>query len=134
LNDDELSFLASLFDLTGSAHQLVEKLAQKFSLILVALTRGPAGSLLFKSGQWADKPSMPIKIVDTVGAGDSFTAALVMGLLHKMELDDINSLADEVARHVCSSVGATPPLPKFICDRFAGRHSTGAAKVEYSCK
>ena len=119
LNDGELPFLASLFDLTGSIQQQIETLAQKFNLQLVALTRGPGGSLLFKSGQWSDYPSVPIKIVDTVGAGDSFTAALVMGLLHKMELDEINVLADEVARHVCSSVGATPPLPQSICDRFA---------------
>jgi fructokinase len=119
LNDGELLLLASMFNLTGSIPQQIEKLAQQFSLLLVALTRGPAGSLLFKAGQWSDCPSMPIKIVDTVGAGDSFTAALVMGLLNHMELDEINGLADEVARHVCASAGATPPLPKGLRDRFA---------------
>jgi fructokinase len=132
LNDAELPVLAGMFDLTGSVQQQIEKLAQKFSLQLVALTRGPAGSLLFKAGQWSDNPSVAIKIVDTVGAGDSFTAALVMGLLHKMELDEINALADEVARHVCSCVGATPPLPKSICDRFANRRSQSAVRAEYS--
>lgn len=50
--------------------------------------------------------------MDTVGAGDAFTAALVLGLLQKMELDEINTLADEVARHVCSCAGASPPLAK----------------------
>ena len=124
LNDGELPFLATMFDLSGSTQQQIEKLAQKFSLQLVALTRGPAGSLLYRNGQWSDCPSVPIQIVDTVGAGDSFAAAMVMGLLHKMELDEINVLADEVARHVCSCAGATPPLPKAICDRFAARHST----------
>lgn len=121
LNDGELPFLATMFDLSGSTQNQIETLARKFSLQLVALTRGPAGSLLFKAGQWSDNPSVPIKIVDTVGAGDSFTAALVMGLLQKMELDEINALADEVARYVCSCVGATPPLPKSICERFASR-------------
>jgi len=87
------------------------------------LTRGPAGSLLFQNGQWSDCPSVPIKIVDTVGAGDSFTAALVMGLLQKMPLEEINSLADEVARYVCSCAGATPPLPKAICIRFGASRS-----------
>jgi hypothetical protein len=50
--------------------------------------------------------------VDAVGAGDASTAALVLGLHQKMEFDEINTLADEVARHVCSSAGATPPLAK----------------------
>jgi fructokinase len=124
LNDAELPIIANLFSLAGSAQQQIEQLAKQFSLRLVALTRGPAGSLLFKAGQWSDCPSVPIRIVDTVGAGDSFTAALVLGLLQKMELDEINALADEVARYVCCSTGATPPLPKAICDRFSAHPST----------
>jgi len=132
LNDGELPVLASLFNLTGSIPQQIERLSQMFHLRLVALTRGPDGSLLFKSGQWSDCHSMPIEIVDTVGAGDSFTAALVLGLLHQMGLDEINALADEVARHVCTCVGATPRLPKAIYDRLAARQVTRVARVECS--
>ena len=77
-----------MFRLTGSTQQQIERLAQTFSLQLVALTRGPAGSLLFQGGDWSDCPSVPIKVVDTVGAGDAFTAALVLGLLQKMDLDE----------------------------------------------
>ena len=131
LNDGELPILADMFTLIGSTQQQIEQLAQKFSLGSVALTRGPAGSLLFKAGQWSDCPSVPIKIVDTVGAGDAFTAALVLGLLQKMELDEMNTLADEVARYVCSCVGATPPLPKSIRDRFAS-HRAKQTAVELS--
>ena len=134
LNDGELPILSGMFQLSGSTQHQIERLAQQFGLQLVALTRGAAGSLLFKAGQWSDNPSVPIKIVDTVGAGDSFTAALVMGLLLNMELDRINALADEVARYVCTCVGATPPLPQAIRNRFgpnpsaakAGRELTGA--------
>jgi fructokinase len=99
LNDGELPVLAKVFGLTG----------------------GPAGSLLFQNGQWSDCPSVPVEIVDTVGAGDAFTAAMVMGLLRKMELEEINWLADEVARYVCSCAGATPPLPKKFSERFSAR-------------
>ena len=119
LNDGELPVVAELFRLVGSPQNQIELLAQKFDLQLIALTRGPGGSLLFQNGQWSDCPSVPTKIVDTVGAGDAFTAALVMGLLAKMELDQINYLADEVARHVCSCAGATPPLPKEFAGKFA---------------
>jgi fructokinase len=124
LNDGELPFLATLFDLSGSIEKQIETLAKKFSLHVVALTRGAAGSLLYQKARWSDCPSVPIKIVDTVGAGDSFTAALVMGLLHQMDLDEINALADEVARYVCSCAGATPPLPKSICERFNRQPAT----------
>jgi fructokinase len=127
LNDGELPILAGMFKLSGSSQQQIEQLAEKFALQVIALTRGPAGSLLFRSGQWSDNPSVPIKIVDTIGAGDSFTAGLVLGLLQKMDLDEINSLADEVARYVCSCVGATPPLPGKFSGLFSARN--GALKI-----
>lgn len=111
LNQGELSVLARLFGLAGGPRQQIERLAGKFELRLVALTLGPAGSRLFQAGQWSDCPSVPIEIVDRAGAGDAFTAALVLALLHQMELDEMNAFANEVARHVCACAGATPPLP-----------------------
>ncbi len=129
LNDDELLSLAEILGLTGSAehpieHQIehqIEYLAQTFSLRLVALTRGANGSLLYEAdeGRWSDCSSRPVKVVDTVGAGDSFTAALVLGLLRKMDLDEINTLANDVARYVCSHAGATPSLPVEFAQRFS---------------
>jgi fructokinase len=122
LNIDELPVLAKMFHLAGSTEHQIERLVQTFGLQLVALTRGPNGSLLYQnqSGhkQWSDCPSHPVKVVDTVGAGDSFTAALVLGLLHQMDLDEINSIANEVARFVCSQPGATPTLPVESAERF----------------
>jgi fructokinase len=117
LNDSELPILADMFELAGSARDQILRLAQKFSLRLIALTRGAEGSLLYQKGQWSDRASIPTEVVDTVGAGDAFTAALVVGLLQKRDLDQINELAGEVARHVCSCAGATPPLPETIRTR-----------------
>ena len=69
-------------------HQ-VECLARTFCLRVVALTRGANGSLLYQQdkheARWSNCPSRPVKVADTVGAGDSFSAALVLGLLRKME-------------------------------------------------
>ena len=120
LNDDELPRLAAMFNLTGSTRQQVESLAQTFDLQVIALTRGPQGSLLFqqKVKRWSDCPSPPVQVVDTVGAGDSFTAALVLGLLCKMDLDEINTIANEVARYVCSQAGGTPTLPAEFARKF----------------
>jgi fructokinase len=77
--------------------------------------------VLFQAGEWSDSPSVPIVVADTIGAGDAFTAAVVLGLLCHMPLDAINAIAGEVARYVCSSAGATPHLPKHFAERFAGR-------------
>ena len=127
LNNDELPTLAEMFGLTGlPEHQIkyqIEWLAHTFSLRLVAFTRGANGSLLYQNNnnevRWSDCPSRPVKVVDTVGAGDSFTAAMVLGLLRKMDLDKINTIANEVARYVCSQPGATPALPIEFARRFS---------------
>ncbi len=127
LNDDELPTVAAMFNLADRSgshaveHPLVqdqiEELAARFGLQVVALTRGPGGSLLYQEGRWSDCQSRPVQVVDTVGAGDSFTAALILGLLEKMDLDEINSLANDVARYVCSQAGATPVMPPEFAER-----------------
>ena len=131
LNDDELPKLAEMFSLTpvtkhhrGSpiADQIKAQLkffACTFDLRLVALTRGPGGSLLYQEGRWSDCESSPVQVIDTVGAGDSFTASLVLGLLQKMDLDEINAVANEIARYVCSQAGGTPPMPPEFAKRFS---------------
>ena len=118
LNDGELSILNSLFQLGASPQQQVEQLAVNFGMRLVALTRGPKGSLLYQHGRWSNQPPPPVQVVDTVGAGDSFTAALVMGLLAAMDLDAVHAAAAEVAGYVCTQAGATPALPAELRQKF----------------
>ena len=111
LNDQELPVLAALFDLPAGVRQGMEELAGRFGLSLVALTRGAGGSLLLADGHWSDHPGRPAEVCDTIGAGDSFTACLVVGLLVGRPLDAINSHANEVAAFVCSQPGGTPSIP-----------------------
>jgi fructokinase len=112
-NDEELPVLAGMLGLRGSAREQMEELARRHALRLVCLTRGANGSALFSQGQWADDPSQPAEVKDTVGAGDAFTAALVLGVLAGKPLEAVNRRANLVARHVCSCHGATPDLPEF---------------------
>ena len=111
LNDSELPVLAAMFELAGSVREQLSQLVKRFELQTVALTCGEKGSLLHHHGCWSECSVRPVKVVDTVGAGDAFTAALVNGLLRGIDLDRINSAANEVARHICASAGATPRLP-----------------------
>jgi fructokinase len=56
-------------------------------------------------------PGLPTAVVDTVGAGDAFTATLVMDFLHGVGLGEINQHANAVASFICSQAGAVAPLP-----------------------
>ena len=107
LNDAELPVLAEMFAIAAD----VEALAVRFDLRAVALTRGGTGSVLWADGQRSEHPGIATTVRDTIGAGDSFTAALTLGLLAGHPLDRINDHANRVAAYVCSQSGATPPLP-----------------------
>jgi len=111
LSDEELPVLAEMFGLAGSELEQLEQLRAKFWLQLIAYTRGPDGSLLLTADEAGDHPGCPGKAVDSVGAGDSFTATLCMGLLNKKPLNKINDHANRVGTFVCQQAGATPIFP-----------------------
>ncbi len=114
VNEHELMRLAELFDLRGGERVQISQLAQSYHLRVVACTRGERGSLLYAEGRWSEHPGVPAKVVDTVGAGDAFTAAMILGLLANWNLDEVNRRANEVAAHVASRAGATPDLPDYL--------------------
>jgi len=112
LNDDELELMAELEDLGGGQKDQLRRLLERFELSLVALTRGASGSLLMSSTEVSEHPGFDTEVVDTIGAGDSFTAVTVIGLLSGCPLDKINEQAGRVAAYVCSRRGAMVVLPE----------------------
>ncbi|MFA4835589.1 MAG: carbohydrate kinase, partial [Dehalococcoidia bacterium] len=111
LNDEELAVIASLLSLSGDESTLLAEIAGKHRLYMVALTRGDKGSILYSDGQISIHPGYKVEVVDTVGAGDAFTASLALSVLSGQDLDAINDHANRVAAFVCSKHGATPRLP-----------------------
>lgn len=111
VNDSELPRLAGMFQFAGDVRAQIAGLAARHRLRAVACTRGGSGSLLWADGRWSEHPGVPAQVADTVGAGDSFTAAMTLGLLAGWDLDVINARANAVASHVASCAGATPELP-----------------------
>ncbi len=112
-NDEELPVLARLFEVPGSDERVLSQLVEKFGLQFAALTRGAAGSLLVSGTLGtSDLDGVETAVVDTVGAGDSFTAALALGLLHDLPLKLTHAWATQVAAFVCSQAGATPSIPE----------------------
>jgi fructokinase len=111
LNDDELTVLQELLCLPQSTQDALRVLRDRYELQYIALTRGAKGSVLMDQHSCCDCPSFPTTIIDTVGAGDSYTAVLAYGILHQLPLVRINQVANQVAAYVCSQAGATPVLP-----------------------
>jgi fructokinase len=112
LNDDELRLIAAMENTEGDVLSVLRSLIASYDLKLAVLTRGEHGSLLVSPSQYAEHKGLSATIVDTIGAGDSFTAATVLGLLKGMPLDEINAHANRVAAFVCSQKGAMPTLPE----------------------
>lgn len=119
LNDAELPVVAEQLGLQGTTEEQVEALAGRFGLEVIALTLGASGSLLYRGGRWAREPARSVAVIDSVGAGDSFTAALVLGLLLDLPTEVLLVHAADVAAFVCTKAGATPELPAELVAPFA---------------
>ena len=109
LNVDELAILRSLFNLKGLDDKVViEKLMKQYNLKLVALTYGSKGSVLITPTDESQLETPKINVIDTIGAGDSFTATMAMEFVKGQSLDKVHQRAIEVSSFVCQSNGAMP--------------------------
>lgn len=112
LNEQELGILSSMYSIEVEEALALKGLAERFNLEMVALTKGSNGSVLYAQDQVSIHSGFTVDVVDTVGAGDAFTAAMAIGMLKGFELDRINAVANRIASFVCTQPGATPPIPK----------------------
>lgn len=110
LNDDELPVIASFYSLGGTIENQLKTLAEKFDLKYIAYTMGSKGSMLLSTMETSYLDAPKVKVKDTVGAGDAFTAVLIAGILNGMPLAEIHQKASDIAAFVCTRKGATPTL------------------------
>ena len=115
LNDEELPRVAEFCGIHASTpRQMLRELVDRYDLRLAALTCGAEGALLMAGVEESTYPAVPVKVVDTVGAGDAFTAAIVPDFLRGLSLTEINRHANAVASFVCSQPGAVMKLPEHL--------------------
>jgi fructokinase len=111
LNDEELPYLATVFALHGEVIDQLQQLRAQFNLECIAYTRGANGNILLDATQVVDLPGgEAVEIADTIGAGDTFTAALIINRLHHCDLNTIAQRAHDRARLVCTQPGGMPTL------------------------
>lgn len=111
MNDEEARILGGLFGIQAShPMDFAQRLRTQFDLAMVCVTRGAEGCLLSAPGECVDVPGQRVDVMDSVGAGDAFTAALVCGLLWQWPLSRIASFANRFGGLVASRHGAMPRL------------------------
>jgi fructokinase len=93
-------------DIVDAARSLL----QAFAVRLVAITRGAEGCLLITREAVVDQPGIPVRVVDTIGSGDAFTAGLTCALLHSAPLQQAALLANRCGAWVASRQGGMPPM------------------------
>jgi fructokinase len=86
---------------------------------LVAMTLGPGGCLVTSRTAAARHPGYPIEVVDTVGAGDAFTAGLLHAYLRGATLEQMAEAGNLCGAYVATQPGATPALPAELIERLS---------------
>lgn len=115
INDEELVTVSRMFGYPGI--DLQDKcwiLLGKYNLKMLILTCGINGSYVFTPGNVSFQPTPTVEVADTVGAGDSFTAAFVASILKGKTVADAHRCAVQTSAFVCTQNGAMPILPKEI--------------------
>lgn len=112
INDEELVTVSRMFGYPGI--DLQDKcwiLLGKYNLKMLILTCGINGSYVFTPGDVSFQPTPTVEVEDTVGAGDSFTAAFISSILKGKSVQEAHSLAVQTSAFVCTKKGAMPILP-----------------------
>ncbi|WP_437184880.1 carbohydrate kinase family protein [Planctomicrobium sp. SH668] len=110
LNDEEVEILAPLLNLPIEEEAFAKGLIQDYGVRLVCITRGAKGCLVVTKDETHAIPGKAVKVADTVGAGDSFTAALIASQLRGWPLSLSGEFANRVGGMVASRSGAMPEL------------------------
>jgi fructokinase len=115
VNHEELPRIVEMFgEKFNGENESACWLAREFGMKLVCVTRGHRGSLLVCGDKIDEHPGFTVKVADTVGAGDAFTAALVHHWLRKALLPEINLAANRLGAWVASQEGAMPTADESV--------------------
>lgn len=112
INDEELITVSRMFGYPSI--DLQDKcwiLLGKYNLKMLILTCGINGSYVFTPGNVSFQPTPKVEVADTVGAGDSFTAAFIASILKGKSVTEAHTIAVKTSAFVCTQKGAMPILP-----------------------
>lgn len=118
LNEDELPLLQKMLSLPEDREKAIRDLIVQYGLKEVIFTQGSNGSGIYDaSGLLSGLPTPKVEVADTVGAGDSFTAAYIAARLGGKTVSEAHALAVDVSAYICTCHGAINPLPPALLSR-----------------
>lgn len=110
-NNEELFEIAkALKSPFNTLEDHISFLSEKTNTKIICVTRGKDGAILFHKGKWFYNNGYKIKVKDTVGAGDSFLAVLVHGIIKNQPLQETLNKACAMGALVAGSIGANPDI------------------------
>lgn len=111
LNHEEMPVVAGALGLsTADNAAMARDLQARFEISVVCVTRAADGCALYGVDDQCELPGVPVTVVDAVGAGDAYTAALISGLLRGWSLRRTATLANQVGAWVAGQAGAMPKV------------------------
>lgn len=109
INEDELAYLGKVYNISApDIDRLILKLSAATDTSLICVTLGDKGAMVLYEGAIYRHEGFKVEVADSVGAGDSFLATFVSGLLNKLPIDKILQNACAVGAFVASKHGANP--------------------------
>lgn len=105
MNDEEAD---KLIGSNGSLHDKIEAFHAKYGTPTVCVTRGGKGAVIWHDKQFYEHPGFKVQVADTVGAGDSFLATFITGLLRGQPMQQVLIKASAIGAFVASRRGANP--------------------------
>ncbi|WEV63572.1 carbohydrate kinase [Bifidobacterium sp. ESL0732] len=118
INDAELLLLRDMFNIRGTSdEEACNWFMEKYNLNYVILTGGSTFStIIAKDGESSTLDTPRVDVVDTVGAGDSFSGTFTSKVLTGSSLQEAHHAAVNTAAFVCTQNGAWPKYPETIPD------------------
>lgn len=115
LNEEEIVVVAKLLGLQGKEEEMCRQILSRYPrLKMIILTYGAVGSYVFSREETSYQATPKVKVADTVGAGDSFTATFVAQYLKGKSIADAHRIAVQASAYVCTQNGAMPVFPQEI--------------------
>ncbi|MCR9155065.1 MAG: carbohydrate kinase [Bacteroidetes bacterium] len=113
LNDEELPIITKLlYHRNMRVAEACCALADTYNLKLLILTAGSEGATVFHKSTPYFVPALPIKVSDTVGAGDAFSAAFAINFLAGLSPKECLEAGNRLGAFVASQRGALPEIPQ----------------------
>ncbi len=123
MNENEMDRLCAVFGIrSGNAERSLVRIVEKCGLKMAALSLGERGCVLSNGTECVRSPGVAVRVKDTTGCGDAFSAALLDGFLKGRPLSEIAESANTAGAFIATFSGATPFYRLEDLERFRKTH------------